>query len=460
MRKSLRWGLLSASCMLLATMATADRVYAEESVTQDSLTAQESTLKEDQKTLREKQDELAMLNNTISNTIIEKEALAEQITEKEAVIETLQAEINKKSGIYQENLVIAKKRLQSVQLSGPRADAYFSAILNSENMTDVLGSVFNLQLMFNSQNEFMDKVKADEEELIALDRQAKAEQALLLSQEEALGEMEITLQEDKEKALTELNNLSTFIQEQEAEYAKNQATWAIGQSEKEAQAMADMLAETQKIAEELKQSAEGMKEALNTVAPEAPTPEATAPTWTEEVTESVETAPVYVAPVVAPTPVVNTQPAPAPVTQTPTVSDTPKVTEPVAIPAPVVGTQPTAPTQNVSDVISIAQQYIGVPYVWGGSTPNGFDCSGLVQYVYKQVGISLPRVTSQQEYMGTKIALSALQPGDLVFWGTRGNTHHVAIYIGNNQYIHAPQPGQAVQVGSFSWFKPDFGIRL
>lgn len=450
MRKSLRWGVLSASCMLLATMATADRVYAEESITQDSLSAQEITLKEDQKTLREKQDELAMLNNTISNTIIEKETLAGQIIEKEAAIKTLQAEINQKSELYQENLVIAKKRLQTVQLSGPRADAYFSAIINSESMTDVLGSVFNLQLMFSSQNDFMDKVKADEEELIALDRQAKAEQEMLLNQKEDLDEMELTLQEDKEKAMTELNALSAFIQEQEVEYAANQATWAIGQSEKEAKAMADMLAETQKMADELKQSAEGMEQALDSAGPAATTPAASIPAWTEEAVESVVTPPVYVAPV-APT---------APVTQTPTVSDTPKVPEPVVTPAPVVEPQPAAPTQSVSSVISIAQQYIGVPYVWGGSTPSGFDCSGLVQYVYKQAGISLPRVTSQQEYMGTKISLYALQPGDLVFWGTRGNTHHVAIYIGNNQYVHAPQPGQAVQVGSFSWFKPDFGIRL
>ena len=450
MRKSLRWGVLSASCMLLATMATADRVYAEESITQDSLSAQEITLKEDQKTLREKQDELAMLNNTISNTIIEKETLAGQIIEKEAAIKTLQAEINQKSELYQENLVIAKKRLQTVQLSGPRADAYFSAIINSESMTDVLGSVFNLQLMFSSQNDFMDKVKADEEELIALDRQAKAEQEMLLNQKEDLDEMELTLQEDKEKAMTELNALSAFIQEQEVEYAANQATWAIGQSEKEAKAMADMLAETQKMADELKQSAEGMEQALDSAGPAATTPAASIPAWTEEAVESVVTPPVYVAPVV-PT---------APVTQTPTVPDTPKVPEPVVTPAPVVETPPAAPTQSVSSVISIAQEYIGVPYVWGGSTPSGFDCSGLVQYVYKQAGISLPRVTSQQEYMGTKISLYALQPGDLVFWGTRGNTHHVAIYIGNNQYIHAPQPGQAVQVGSFSWFKPDFGVRL
>ena len=450
MRKSLRWGVLSASCMLLATMATADRVYAEESITQDSLSAQEITLKEDQKTLREKQEELAMLNNTISNTIIEKETLAGQIIEKEAAIKTLQAEINQKSELYQENLVIAKKRLQTVQLSGPRADAYFSAIINSESMTDVLGSVFNLQLMFSSQNDFMDKVKADEEELIALDRQAKAEQEMLLNQKEDLDEMELTLQEDKEKAMTELNALSAFIQEQEVEYAANQATWAIGQSEKEAKAMADMLAETQKMADELKQSAEGMEQALESAGPAATTPAASIPAWTEEAVENVVTPPVYVAPVV-PT---------APVTQTPTVPDTPPVTEPVLPSAPVVETPPAAPTQSVSSVISIAQQYIGVPYVWGGSTPSGFDCSGLVQYVYKQAGISLPRVTSQQEYMGTKISLYALKPGDLVFWGTRGNTHHVAIYIGNNQYIHAPQPGQAVQVGSFSWFKPDFGVRL
>lgn len=99
-------------------------------------------------------------------------------------------------------------------------------------------------------------------------------------------------------------------------------------------------------------------------------------------------------------------------------------------------------------IVATAMKYLGVPYVWGGTTPYGFDCSGLVQYVYAENGISIPRVTYSQQAVASPVALSDLQPGDLVFWGY--SAYHVGIYIGNGQYIHAPAPGQSVRIQSYS----------
>lgn len=99
-------------------------------------------------------------------------------------------------------------------------------------------------------------------------------------------------------------------------------------------------------------------------------------------------------------------------------------------------------------IIANAKQYLGVPYVWGGTTPAGFDCSGLVQYVFAANGISLPRTTYEQQAVVTPVSLDALQPGDLVFWGA--SAYHVGIYIGDGQYIHAPAPGQSVCIQSYS----------
>ena len=119
-------------------------------------------------------------------------------------------------------------------------------------------------------------------------------------------------------------------------------------------------------------------------------------------------------------------------------------------------------TSQQAAVVNEAKKYIGYPYVWGGNSPaTGFDCSGLVQYVYQQaVNISLPRITTQQETCGKSVSLNDLKPGDLLFWGPVGNTYHVALYIGDGKYIQAPKPGENVQYGSISGWTPDFARRI
>jgi cell wall-associated NlpC family hydrolase len=100
--------------------------------------------------------------------------------------------------------------------------------------------------------------------------------------------------------------------------------------------------------------------------------------------------------------------------------------------------------------VALARRELGVPYVWGGESPSGFDCSGLVAYVYGRLGVRLPRVASDQYRAGRHVSRSMLRPGDLVFFHGLG---HVGIYTGEGRFIHAPHTGDVVRISTLSgWY--------
>lgn len=97
-----------------------------------------------------------------------------------------------------------------------------------------------------------------------------------------------------------------------------------------------------------------------------------------------------------------------------------------------------------SEIISVAKKYLGARYVWGATGPNTFDCSGFTSYVYRQVGVSIPRVSRDQIHAGERVSRKDLAPGDLVFFGSP--IHHVGMYIGGGMMIHAPNSGSYVKI--------------
>lgn len=125
-------------------------------------------------------------------------------------------------------------------------------------------------------------------------------------------------------------------------------------------------------------------------------------------------------------------------------ADTAQQTYVQAVPEPAYDAS--APAPRYGHVVGIALQYLGVPYVWGGSSPSsGFDCSGFSMYVFAQIGVSLPHHAASQYQLGTAVPRDQLAPGDLVFFSGLG---HMGIYIGGGQFVHAPHTGDVVKISS------------
>ncbi|MYS11614.1 glycoside hydrolase [Streptomyces sp. SID6041] len=119
-----------------------------------------------------------------------------------------------------------------------------------------------------------------------------------------------------------------------------------------------------------------------------------------------------------------------------------------------------APSGSAAAIVAFARAQVGDSYVTGGTGPNSWDCSGLVQAAYRQAGIDLPRISYEQSSMGSSVSLSNLQPGDILYWGSRSGSYHVAIYVGGGKYVGAQNSSTGVVERSLDWDTPSGAVRL
>ncbi len=131
-----------------------------------------------------------------------------------------------------------------------------------------------------------------------------------------------------------------------------------------------------------------------------------------------------------------------------------------ATPAAVTTSAASAAHGSVATVLAFVKAQLGKAYVMGATGPDAYDCSGLVQAAYRTIGVDLPRVSEAQSTAGTQVSLSDLRPGDILYWGSAGNAYHVAVYIGNGDFIGAQNPSSGVVEHPLSFDEPTGAVRV
>jgi cell wall-associated NlpC family hydrolase len=310
----------------------------------------------------------------------------------------------------QERIALSRVRARLVALyESSDEPTTISILFGSSTVSDMLGRLDAAQAISAADHRLAVEATAARSHYAATERRTRATEqrrAVAVGQLDSQRRQIGSMLAQRRQLLSSIQSQVATLKQQEA---RRQAVLA-------AQARARLAAQQQELRRQ--QAAARAAAARRAAKPAPATPAAPAPATT--------TTPTTTSPPAAPTPAPVT---PAPVT-------------PAPAPANLTGGHPEAAT--------IAMKYLGIPYVWGGATPGGFDCSGLVMYVYAQLGISVPHYAAAQYGYGSPVARDQLQPGDLVFFD---GLNHVGIYIGGGQMVHAPQTGDVVKITSLS----DFG---
>ena len=414
------------------------------------------------------------------------------IQENDAAIASLQAEIKDLEVAIGKRESLLADQARAVQATGG-AENYVNVVASSKSVSDFVGRVDVVKKMVSANKTLLGQQKADKEavetkksavETTKADNVAKHVQleALkgALTEEQANNEAvynqltsDLSLAQNAREAL--IAEKAAYQQRQAEIAAAQQAAAEQAAAEAQAQALAQQQAQAEAAAQEQaaqeqatreSQLAEQPAPAAEEAKPAAPTTEAEANNQAEATESQSSEAPASETPVAeestaTETPSTqeeeSTTPAPQPAQEAPAAEEEPAA--PAAAEEEPAAEAPAASTYG--DVLSTAAKYVGTPYVWGGKSPSGFDCSGFVQYVFKEAyGIDVGSWTVPQESAGTRISVSEAQAGDLYFWGDAGSTYHVAIATGGGNFIHASQPGTPLGYNNIQNFTPQFAVRV
>ncbi len=369
-----------------------------------SLTAKNDALLKQIQTANEK---TAKLSNDVSNKALDIKNAEEKISASQAKIASYnqqivkaQVEVGKRKDNLKEQLISLQKQVGN-SVTG---NVYFDFVLNSNSLSDLVGRSLTVNKLSQASAEALQAVKDSQAKVKALQTEQEAKQETLVATKSQL---------ESDKAKIE-----------------------------------SLKSDAEKSASDLQQTLEANKDKLAQLAASEDAAKAAAATAAVAATPSAT----------------STSTASSSAASSSAASSSANTSTTSASSSASASQAPASNTSSVSvsggSIASNAAKYIGVPYVYGGTSPSGFDCSGLIYYAAKEAGINLPRTSQAQSTLGSYVSVSDLQAGDWVFWGGVGSAYHVGIYIGGGQYLHAPAPGQSVTIQSMAYFAPSFGRRL
>ncbi|WP_446453429.1 C40 family peptidase [Tuanshanicoccus yangjingiae] len=480
----------------------------------DNLSAQQAVL----------HGELALGYEALEAMRAEASELLKNIATDDDKINELNSQISELEKLIEKREDLLADQARAVQVNGGTTN-YLNLVASSESISDFVGRLDVIRRMVSSNKSLLTTQKEDKEVVETKRAEVETAKKEKVNKQIELEKLKETLevkQAENEAIYNQLTNDITLAAEQrdaliaekqayeeqmriiaEQEAAAAAAAQAIAEAQAQAQAAQEAAAQAQAEAQLQAQAAEeavAKAEALETAVPEVSAPvetetpvtpetEEVAPATEESVVEPavVENATTLAEPVATETPAVETanpvdvaaaeeaarqaevaaQAAQAAAEETARVAREEaeaklQAAQEAAAQAQAAQEAAVVATGNVEALLSNASQFLGTPYVWGGKSPSGFDCSGFVQYVYRQTyGVDIGGWTGAQEHSGQRISVSEAQPGDLYFWGEPGSTYHVAIATGDGKYIHASQPGTPLEYNAISsYFSPSFALRV
>lgn len=394
----------------------------------DKIEEQESKLEEIQSEVSAAEATLTAVQAEISAAETRSKELLDARVATQDEVTTLAEEIAKLQEIIAQREEQLKEQARSVQVNGSNTN-YINFVFASESLTDLFARVEVVTTMVSANKEMVEQQIADKEAVDAKKQASEAKLQEIIGMSTELEQLKADLHVKKieeESAVAALNAEKATVQADRDKFLA-QKEEADRRAAEEAAAIAAAEAAAVAVAEEASRVAEAA---------------------TQGTSQATQVASVASASVVNAVQQVASVQEEAQAPEEGAAAETPAYT-----PAP-------APSYS-GDVIGEAYKYLGVPYVWGGKTPAGFDCSGFTSYVFRQAyGIEIGSWTGAQENLGAHISVSQAKPGDLLFWGSAGSTYHVAIYLGGGSYIHAPYEGRTVEVNTIANFTPQFAVSI